>query len=158
MAKNQIKDKQFKICCNGIKLERVSEWKLFGITIDKKRWAAIYWKILKNSYLHLSILKKLKRHTSQSVRKQLVESLIFSRIDYYNNLFIDLPQYQIQKIKPQKSCASFVKRKFCSFEECVLSLKCLLVPEWIDFTFLKKNFKGLLNERMPSNFQINGEV
>ena len=110
--------------------------------------------MLKDSYSHLSILTKLKRYTSQSVRKQLVESLIFSRLDYCNNLFIDLPQYQVRRmIKLQKSCASFVKGKFCSIED-VVSLKWLLVPERIDFTVLKMTFKGLLNERMPSNFQI----
>ena len=36
----------------------------------------------------------------------------------------------------------------------MVSLKGLLVPERIDFTVLKMTFKGLLNERMPSNFQI----
>ena len=56
-------------------------------------------------------------------------------------------------IKLQKSCTSFVKGKFCSIEDVVL-LKWLLVPERIDFTILKMTFKGLLNERMPSNFQI----
>ena len=38
--------------------------------------------------------------------------------------------------------------------EDVVSLKGLLVPERIDFTVLKMTFKGLLNERMPSNVQI----
>ena len=38
--------------------------------------------------------------------------------------------------------------------EDVVSLKWLLVPERIVFTVLKMTFKGLLNERMPSNFQI----
>ena len=56
-------------------------------------------------------------------------------------------------IKLQKSCASFVKGKFCSTED-VVSLKWLLIPERIDFTVLKMTFKGLLNERMPSNFHI----
>ena len=108
--------------------------------------------MLKGSYSHLSILNNLKRYTSQSVRKQLVESLIFSRLDYCNNLFIDLPQYQVRRmIKLQKSCS--LKGKFCSVEDVVL-LKWLLVPERIDFTVLKMTFKGLLNERMPSNFQI----
>ena len=52
--------------------------------------------------------------------------------------------------KLQKSYASFVKGKFCSIED-VVSLKWLLVPKRIDFTI---TFKCLLNERMPSNFQI----
>ena len=107
--------------------------------------------MLKDSYSHLSILKKLKRYISQSVRKQLVESLIFSRLDYGNNLFIYLPEYQVRrKIKLQKSCVSFVKGKFCSIED-VVSLKWLLVPERIGLTVLKMTFKGLLNERMASN-------
>ena len=38
--------------------------------------------------------------------------------------------------------------------EDVVSLKWLLVPERLDFTVLKMTFKGLLNERKPSNFQI----
>ena len=84
----------------------------------------------------------------------VVESLIFSRLDYCNNLFIDLPQYQVRRmIKLKKSFASCVKSKYCSMED-VVSLKWLLVPERIDFTVLKMTFKGLLNERMPSNFQI----
>ena len=102
-------------------------------------------KMLKGSYSHLSILKKLKRYTSQSVRKQLVELLFFSRLDYCNNLFIDR-----KMIKLQKSCASFVEGKYCSIED-VISLKWLLAPERIDFTALKMTFKGLSNEKMPSN-------
>ena len=38
--------------------------------------------------------------------------------------------------------------------EDVVSLEWLLAPERIDFTVLKGTFEGLLNERMPSNFQI----
>ena len=36
----------------------------------------------------------------------------------------------------------------------LVSQKWLLVPERIDFTVLKMTFKDLLNERMPSHFQI----
>ena len=56
-------------------------------------------------------------------------------------------------MKLQKFCASFIKGKYCSIEG-VVSLKWLLVPERIDFTVLKMTFKGLLNQRMPSNFQV----
>ena len=56
-------------------------------------------------------------------------------------------------IKLQKSCTTLVKGKYCSIED-VVSLKWVLVPERIDFTVLEMTFKGLLNERMPSNFQV----
>ena len=52
-----------------------------------------------------------------------------------------------------KLLQSTIKGKYCSSED-VVSLKWLLVPETIDFIVLKMTFKGLLNERMPSNFQI----
>ena len=79
---HKLRDEQFKIYCNGIKLEKVSEWKLLGITIDENLALSNHIpKVLKNSYLHLSVL----RYTSQ-----------------------DLPQYQIRTmIKLQKSCTSF---------------------------------------------------
>ena len=154
-TRHKLKNEQLQICCNTTEPERITEWKLLGLTIDGNLTLNNHIsKILKDSYSHLSILKKLKRYTSQSVRRQLVESLIFSRLDYCNNLFIDLPQYQVRRmIKLKKSFASCVKSKYCSMED-VVSLKWLLVPERIDFTVLKMTFKGLLNERMPSNFQI----
>ena len=154
-ARHKLKDEQLQIRCNSTDLERVTEWKLLGLTTDENLTRNNHIsKMLKDSYSHLSILKNPKRYTSQSVRKQLVESLIFSRLDYCNNLFIDLPQYQVRRmIKLKKSFASCVKGKYCSMED-VVSLKWLLVPERIDFTVLKMTFKGLLNERMPSNFQI----
>ena len=59
----KLKDEKFKIYCNGIKLERVSEWELFDIgrTINENLTLSSHIsKILENSYLHLSILKNSK--------------------------------------------------------------------------------------------------
>ena len=93
-ARHKLKDEQLQISWNNTELERVTEWKLLGLIIDEYLTLNYHIsKMLKDSYSHLSILKKLKRYTSQFVRKQLVESLVFSRLDYCNSLFIDLPQY-----------------------------------------------------------------
>ena len=95
-ARHKLKDEQLKICCTNTELERVTEWKLLGLTIDENLTLNNHIsKMLKHSCSHLSILKKLKRYTSQSVRKQLVESLVFSKLGYCNNFFIDLPRYQV---------------------------------------------------------------
>ena len=110
-------------------------------------------KIQKNSYTHLSILKILKRYTSQFVRKQLAKA--FQEYTTVTICYTDLRQSQLQRIiKLQKSCAIFAKRKLCFAEDVVL-LKWLLIPERIDFTVSKTTFKGLLNDKMHSNFQIN---
>ena len=111
-------------------------------------------KLLKHRYSLLSMLKKLKQHTALPVPKQLTESLIFSRLDYYSNLFIDLPQYQIKLLlKLQKACAGFVLNKY-AICEYITKLKWLLVRERINFTIAKLIFKGLLKENVPENLEI----
>ena len=93
------------------------------------------------------MLKKLKRYTTLPIRKQLTESLIFSRLDYCNNLFINLPQYQIKGLlKLQKACAGFVLNNYATYED-VTELKWLVVPERISFTIAKLILKGLLREK-----------
>ena len=100
------------------------------------------------------MLKKLKRYTTLPVRKQLTESLIFSRLDCCNNLFIDLPQYQTKcLLKLQKACAGFVLNKYATCED-ITKLKWLLVPERINFTIAKLIVKGLLQENIPENLEI----
>ena len=100
------------------------------------------------------MMKKLKRYTALPVRKQLTESFIFSRIDYCNNLFIDLPKYQIKPLlKLPKACAGFVLNKYATCED-ITKLKWLLVPEKINFIIAKLIFKGLLKENIPENLEI----
>ena len=151
-ARHKLNDEQSRVCCNNTDLERLTEWKLLGLTIDENLTLNNHIsKMLKDFYSHLSILKKLEHYTSRSVGKQVVESLIFSRLDYCNNVFIDLRQYQVLRmIKQQKSCASFVNGKFCSTEDMVL-LKWLLVPERIDFK--KGSFKKYVRSKLPNQYQ-----
>ena len=70
LTRHKLKDEQLQICCNNTELERITECKLLGLTIDENLTLNNHIsKILKDSYLHLSILKNLKRYTSQSIRK-----------------------------------------------------------------------------------------
>ena len=56
-VRHQPKDEQVKICCNHITLERVSEWKLLGVTIDENLTLNKHVSLLlKNCYSYLSIL------------------------------------------------------------------------------------------------------
>ena len=99
------------------------------------------------------MLKKLKRYTTLVVRKQLTESLIFSRLDYCNNLFIDLPQYQIKRLlKHQKARTGIVLNKYAKCAE-ITKLKWLLVPERINFTIAKStpNMKNTIENTVIKN-------
>ena len=78
------------------------------------------------------MLKTLKRYTPLPIRKQLTESLAFSRLDYWNNLFIDLRLYQIKRLlKLQKAYTDFVLNIYVTCED-ITKLKWLLVPERIN--------------------------
>ena len=91
---------------------------------------------LKNSYSTLKILKKIKRYTSCQTRKHLIESLILSKIDYYNVLFKELPKYQIRRVnKLKQACAGFVKYKYGELKD-ITDLNWLLSEERIGFVLM----------------------
>ena len=152
---HQLKEEKIDVKCNNITLERVSEWKLLGIALDDYfHLDKPISKILKDCYSSLSMMKKLKRYTALPVRKQLTESLIFSRLDYCINLFIDLPKCQIKPLlKLPKACTGFILNVYVTCED-ITKLKWLLVPEKINFTIAKLIFKGLLKENIPENLEI----
>ena len=84
----------------------------------------------------------------------MTESLICFRLDYCNNLFTDLPQYQIKRLlKLQKACAGFVLNKYATLED-IAKLKWLLVPGRVHFTIAKLVSKGLLKENVSENLEI----
>ena len=85
------------IKCDNENIERVKEYKLLGIILDEHfelHSLTLHYKILKDGYSTLRILKLLKRYAPYYIRKQLCESLILSKLDYCNILFKTLPQYQ----------------------------------------------------------------
>ena len=80
--------------------------------------------------------------------------MIFSRLGYCNNLFIDLSKYKVKRLlKVQKACAGFILNKYATCED-ITKLKLLLVPERINFTIAKLIFKNLLKEKIPENLEI----
>ena len=87
--------RKISVKCNNITLDRVPEWKLLDEHFHLDKHIS---KLFKYCYSSLSMAKKLKRYTASPVRKQLTQSLIFSGLDYCNNLFIDLPHYQIKRL------------------------------------------------------------
>ena len=70
-ARHKLKNEQLQICFNNIELERLTERKLLGLTIDGNLTLNNHIsKILKDSYSHLSILTKLKRCTAYANSQQ----------------------------------------------------------------------------------------
>ena len=64
-------------------LENIGEFKLLGLTIHKTfNWKKHINNMTKNCYTIFSVLRKIKKYTLITVRKQLTESLILSKLDY----------------------------------------------------------------------------
>ena len=75
-VRHKLKDEQLQIRCNSTDLERVTEWKLLGLTTDENLTRNNHIsKMLKGSYSHLSILKK-PQTIHLTVRTQTVSRIV----------------------------------------------------------------------------------
>ena len=107
--------------CKDKTLENVSEFKLLGITIDKNlNWKKHINNVTKSCYATPSVLRKIKRYTPLPVRKQLAESLILSKLDYYNKLLFEIPKCMKQQLqKVQNAAAGFALNKYANINDII---------------------------------------
>ena len=77
-------------------------------------------------------LRVIKRYTLLTIRKQLAESLILSKLDYCNESLFDIPKYMKQQLqKVENLAAGFVVNKYANING-VINIKCLPIEEWIE--------------------------
>ena len=146
---------KINIKCDNENIQRVKEYKLFGIILDEhfELYSHVN-KILKDGYSILWIIKLLKRYAPYYIRKHLCKSLILSKLDYCKILFKTLPQYQKNRSeKLLQSCAGFVECKY-GCKNDVIDLKWLLLEERIDSSILKLLYNGINKENMPANLKL----
>ena len=81
------------IVVSGYKLERIKSCKLLGVHINEHlKWD--------DHITHtVSILRKLKYLAKYELRKQLVETLILSKLDYADLVFYPLPQFLLRRVQ-----------------------------------------------------------
>ena len=145
----------FDVKISGRALDRVKSWKVLGVHLDEQlKWSVQIDKVVSSCYKTLGILKKMKRFAPLNVRKNLIEALIFSRIDYCNSLFYHEQQQYINRIqKLQNACGSFVLKKYCRIKD-VISLGWLPINKRIEFSILKLTHKALYLETYPKYLKL----
>ena len=135
-------------------VERVKSWKVLGVHLDEHlQWSVHIDKTITSCYKILSILNKMKRF----VRKNLVEALLFSRIDYCNSLFHHAQQQYLNRIQRlQNACCSFVLKRYCRKID-VINIGWLPISKRIEFSILKISHKALYLDTYPTylKFQSN---
>ena len=61
---------------------------------------------MKSTYGLLRALKTFKRFTSFTTRKCLTEALLLSRINYYNVVYSQIPNYLVIRLQRVENCAA----------------------------------------------------
>ena len=102
------------ISCNGESLERVTRTKMLGVHMyEHLTWDVHINELLTSCYGALAVLKKLRNLAPSRVKKQLVESLILSKLDYASTVFYPLPLCQLKRLqRVPNECAGYVLGRY----------------------------------------------
>ena len=145
----------FEIQPNKTIIERVSMWKVLGLTIQQNlTWNDHITTTICEGYSALRTLRKIKRLTPFHVRKLLAETLILPKIDYGNVIFTNAPDYLLKRLqKLQNSAAGYVYKRYAN-ENDVISLNWLPIKEKIQYNISVMAFNALNNPSWPEYLQL----
>ena len=123
---------------------RKDSMRILGAKVDKLlTWEEHIDDVIKASYDTLRSLKLLKIYTPGKLRKTLTEVLMFSKIDYGNAVYQNVPKFPVKRLqKAQMISAGYVLNSYA--KECdVIKLGWLLIIERFEFNTTKLAFKAL---------------
>ena len=138
------------VSCNRKLLERVTTAKIQGVHMDEHlTWADQVTALLSSCYAALAVLRKLRNLAPYYVHKQLVESLVMSKLDYRRVVFYPLPEYQMKRLqKVQTTCAGYVLGRYAVLED-LQKLNWLPIIKRRDLALLKTTHKVLYDDVWP---------
>ena len=102
--------------------------------------------VCKTAFYHIRNIAKIRNCLTQKDNEALVHAFISSKLDNYNSLLSELPQYQIDKLqRVQNAAARLVTRtrKFDSITPVLKQLHWLPVKQRISYKILLLIFKAL---------------
>ena len=143
------------VSCNGKLLERVATAKILGVHMDEHlTWADHMTALLSSSYAALAVLRKLRNLAPYHARKQFVESLVMSKLDFGCVVFYPLPEYQMKRLqRVQSTCAGYVLGRYAVLED-LQKLNWLQVIKRRDLALLKIAHKALYDDVWPDYLRL----
>ena len=100
--------------------------------------------VVKSCYDTLRILRQFKRFVPLNVRNTLAETLVLSKISYYNVVYAQLPNYQINRLqRVQNTAAGYVLNRYVHMTDAIEHLKWLPIKENNEFSISKLVFLAL---------------
>ena len=108
-------------------------------------------KMVKTSSFHLRNIGHVRKRLTESTAKQLVQSLVISRLDYCNNLLCGLPSEMLAKLQlVQNNAARLITRtkRREHITPVLIKLHWLPIKARIDFKIILLVFKAI-NDKAP---------
>ncbi|XP_028412046.1 uncharacterized protein LOC114534775 [Dendronephthya gigantea] len=138
------------VVVKGKKLKRVKTFRLLGTWFNEHlKWSDHVKKVVSSCYGILLILRKVKNMAPQNAKKQIVESLVLSKLGYNDVVTYPLPAFLQKKIqRVQNAAASFVINQY-STEKDMVKLGWLPTLERAQFNLLKSVYKSMYNPLWP---------
>ena len=148
--RNKLKEKSVSLLLGNDNLVLDENPRLLGVHLDKNLdWTSHLQKLLSSCYGKIAVLRKLKNFTTSKLRKQLIESLIFSKIDFNDYVYSPLTNVQLNSLQRlQKVAASFVLGRYCSRDD-IVKLNWLPIKERREFNHLKLTHKAIYSDNWP---------
>ena len=152
---HNLDDLQLNLAVDGHALERVTRINLLGTEMQQNlKWESDVNAKIASFYSTLSILRKLKNIAPFNVRKQLVECLILSKLDYNITISYPVPEYLIKRLqRVQLAAGGFVYNKFVEISD-IAKLGWLPIKQRQDFFLSKLAFKALHYPSWPNHLKL----
>ena len=154
-AHHALQDYNPAVSCNGKLLERVTTAKILGIHMDEHlTWAEHITHFFYPAMRHSAVLRKLRNLAPYHIRKQLLESLVMSKLDYGCVIFYPLPDYQMKWLKRvQTTCAGYVLGRYAVLED-LQKLNWLPILKRRELALLKITHKALYDVAWPDYLRL----
>ena len=102
---------------------------------------------------------KIEELSSLNIRKQLVESLVLSKLDYNDVVCYPLPQYLQRKLQRiQNAAGSFVLNKYTNESDLLHELKWLPIKERTEHHLLRLVHKSLWDPSFPDYLRVERRI
>ena len=153
--RHKLANKQLDVSIDDTPIERVKQYKILGTVFDENlTWDNQIAEILKSCHAVLKTLRKVRRIADYKLRKQLVQSLVLSKLDFNNAVYFPLTQKQLSRLQKIMNCAcSFVNSRYCRTDD-VVKMGWLPVKQRQELSLLISAHNSVFNENYPSYLQL----
>ena len=140
---------------DGTILEQKHTYKILGTLFQENlNWDEAVKHVISSCYATLSVLGRIKHLTPHNVKKQLVQSVIFSKLNYNSTVFFPFSlQLESKLQKVQNGTIGFITNKY-SRESDIIKLAGLPIHEQLQYNILKLTYKALYSSTWPVYVRI----